>query len=686
MEDKIIIKRAKYFCVLVILLMLTAVCRLFYLQIIEGENYRIISDSRLARIVPIKAPRGEILDRYGRPLVTNRVGYSVAIAKINGDKPAMNQVILNMANLFSQRQIEYRDTFPISKDAPFNFEFPGEDEAARNASAQAFFTTKSYKTDITAGEVIEAYKKKYEISDSYSPAEVRTIAGIRYEMELRNFSSTNPYVFGTDVDIETVTTIKEQAEDYFCVTVYSEPIREYTNGTLAAHILGRVGVINQDEYAALKDQGYGMNDYLGKQGVEKAFEHYLRGTDGASNIERKINEGETEVIYAREPVPGNSVMLTIDKDLQMVAEESLERHIQRIASTSQYGSGHDADAGAVVALDLNSGEILAIASYPTYDLSRFNKDFNELNTNSARPMLNRALAGTYEPGSTFKLCTALASLESGKVTPGELIETKGVYNYLGHDFMCNIYRTSHGTHGVINISQAIQHSCNYFFYEMASRVGIDAIESFARQFGFGSLTGIELSGEEQVGQVAGPALREKNGQVWYPGDVLQTAIGQSDNLFTPIQLANYVATLANGGTKYEAHLLKAVKSNITDEIIEEKLPAIKNQIAIKPENLDAVLDGMRLVTSEGTASAAFADFPYKTGGKTGSAQVANGSSNGIYLGYAPYDNPQIAVAVVIEHGGSGSNAAYIARDIFQEYFFGAGNETKADRQQNTLLP
>ena len=686
MEDKILIKRSKMFYALVVILMITAICRLFYLQVIEGERYRVISDSRLARNIPIKAPRGEILDRYGRPLVTNRIGYSVAIAKINGDKPAMNQVILNMAHLFTQRQIEYRDTFPISKDAPFVFEFAGKDDAARNASAQAFFITKNYKTDITANEVIEAYKKKYEISDSYSPADVRTIAGIRYEMELRNFSSNNPYVFGSDVDIETITTIKEKNEDFFCVTVYSEPIREYTSGTLAAHILGRVGIINQEEYAALKDQGYGMNDYLGKQGVEKAFEHYLRGIDGISSIERQIHEGETEVIYSRDPVPGNSVMLTIDKDLQWVAEESLERNIKKIASNSRYGSGHDANAGAVAVLDLNSGEILALASYPTYDPARFNKDFNELNANSARPMLNRALAGTYEPGSTFKLCTALAALETGHVTPGEFIETKGLYNYLGHDFMCNIYRTSRGTHGTINISQALQHSCNYFFYEMANRMGFDAIESYARQFGFGSRTGIELSGEEETGQIAGPAVREKNGQVWYPGDVLQMSIGQSDNLFTPIQLANYMATLANGGTNYETHLLKAVKSNITDGIIEEKLPNIKNQLTISPENLDAVLDGMLLATSEGTASAAFADFPFKTGGKTGSAQVSSGSSNGIYVGYAPYDNPQIAVAVVIEHGGSGGNAAYIARDIFQEYFFGASNEAQADCQYNTLLP
>ena len=686
MEDKQLKRRCYAFYALVVVLVIVAIGRLFYLQVIEGENYRAVSDSRLARNIPIKAPRGEILDRYGRPLVTNRVGHTVAIAKVNDNKEALNRVILSMAHLFVERGIGYEDTLPISKSFPYTFTFSGDTEEQKNASAQAFFKEKDYQESITADEVIEKYKKKYSIGDAYSPEDVRVIAGIRYEMEKRNFSSNNPYVFAKDVDIETVTKIKEQRDTYYCINVYSEPIREYTNGTLAAHILGRVGIINQEEYAVLKAEGYGMNDYLGKQGVEKAFESYLRGKDGASSVERKIREGESEVVYSVEPIPGNSVMLTIDMDLQRIAEESLANNIQRIAATSDYGNGHDANAGAVVAIDLNSGEILALASYPTYNPASFNKDFNTLNANPARPMVNRALTGTYEPGSTFKLCTALAALESGKVTPAELIETKGIYKYLDHDFMCHIYRSAGGNHGTIDVSQAIQHSCNYFFYEMASRMGIEPIEDYARQFGLGALTGQELSFEEETGQIAGPELREKNGREWYPGDVLQAAIGQSDNLFTPIQIANYMATLANGGTNYETRLLKAVKSNTTDQIILENTPKIRNQISISPENLNAVLAGMQLATSEGTASTAFADFPFRTGGKTGSAQVSKGSSNGIYVGYAPYDNPQIAIAVVVEHGGSGGNAAYIARDVFWEYFFGTGSGLRQAEPYNTLLP
>ncbi len=686
MEDKQLKKRGTVFIVIVLLLALVAVGRLFYLQIMEGETYRKISDSRLARSIPIKAPRGEILDRYGSPLVTNRLGHTVAIAKINGDKGALNQVILNMANLFDRRNLEYDDSFPISKEAPFVFTFPGDSDEAKKEAAKAFLTAKSYPADIQPDEVIEKYKKKYDIKEDYTPEEIRTIVGIRYEMEQRNFSSNNPYVFASDVDIETVTTIKEQRDNFFCVTVYDEPIREYTSGTLAAHILGRVGIIDAKEYAELKDEGYGMNDHLGKQGAEKAFETYLKGKDGTNSIERKINEGETELVYSRDPVPGNSVLLTLDKNLQQAAERALEENIKRIAATGGPGTGQDADAGAVVVLDLNSAEVLAVASYPGYDPATFNKTYNELLQNPARPMLNRALNGVYEPGSTFKLCTAVAALETGVVSPSEIINTTGVYNYLGHDFMCHIYRSSHSSHGAINISQAIQHSCNYFFYEMGKRMGIDPIESYARQFGLGAATGIELSGEETEGQVAGPALREKNGREWYPGDVLQASIGQSDNLFTPVQIANYMATLANGGSNYQVHLLKAVKSNVADQIIEETQPNIRNQVNVKKETLDAVLAGMQLATSEGTASAAFANFPFKTGGKTGSAQVSQGSSNAIYVGYAPYDNPQIAIAVVVEHGASGGNASLIARDVFWEYFFGADNGETSPTPQNELLP
>ncbi len=653
------------------------------MQIINGAEYRVMSDSRLTRDIPVKAPRGEILDRYGRALVTNRIGYSVSISQ-SGEREEINNAIVNLTELFDEQGLEYEDTLPVTKTEPYEFTFKDTDSSTAKEKEKSFKEEANLGQDLTATEVVYKYRDKYGYKEGFTEKQVRKLSGIRYEMEKRSFSTNNPYVFAEDVDIEIITKIKEKSDDFPCVTVYTQPVRQYTNGTLAAHILGRTGIINPDEYKVLKSKGYGMNDYLGKQGVEKAFEEYLRGTDGISSIERKIGENESEIVFSQEPVSGNTVLLTIDKDLQKVAEKSLKENIISIAATSEYGQGHDASGGAVVAVDLNSGEILAIASYPTYDPARFNEDYSKLLADLNAPMFNRALMGTYEPGSTYKLTTAIAALEEDIISPMGTMYTNGVYEYLDHKFMCSIYRSSGATHGTINISQALQHSCNYFFYDMGKKLGLEKLTEYTKLLGLGDYTGIELE-EEAKGQIAGPELREKMNMEWYPGDVLQMAIGQSDNLFTPIQLANFVATIGNGGTNYKTHLLKAVKSNQEEELVVRVSPEIKHQIEIDEDNLQAIAKGMQLAASEGTASAAFADFPIKTAGKTGSAQVSHGSSNGIYVGFAPYDNPQIAVAVVVEHGGSGGKVSHIAKDIFYQYFFGDAEVTESYAYDNTLL-
>ena len=686
MQKKGLKNRYNILYIVLVLLVVLVIQRLFVLQISEGENYREISDSRLARNIPIKAPRGEILDRYGRALVTNRVGHSIAIAKIDDDKQKLNEVVYHLASLFDTWNLSYEDTFPVSKHQPFVFEFSG-DTAEKQLKKETEFKKKyKFSTQLSAQEVVDKFIERYEIADTYSPEQARKIVGIRYEMEQRNFSSNNAYVFAKDVDIALVSQVKEQRDKYSCVSVYQEPIREYTNGSTAAHILGRIGIINAEEYAELKDKNYGMNDYIGKEGAEKAFESYLKGTDGTNSIERKIKEGESELVYSRDPIPGKTVMLTIDLDLQKAAEESLERHIKRIASTSTYRNGSDANAGAAVAIDLNSGEILALANYPSFDPERYNLDYNELLKAEGNPLLNRAISGVYEPGSTFKLVSAIAGLETGNLGTQETMVTKGRYPYLGHNFDCNIYRSSGGNHGTINVSQALRDSCNYFFYEVGRRTGIESIDYYAQMFGLGDYTGIELS-EEVSGKLASPEERKKSGREWYPGDVLQASIGQSDNLFTPIQIANYVATVANGGTNYKTHLLKAVRSNTNPVEFDEIAPEVRHKTEIKQENLSVVLQGMGLVTATGgTASATFADFPVKTGGKTGSAQVSSGSANGIYVGFAPFDDPQIAVAVVVEHGASGSGVSPIARDIFEQYFYGRAEVSTVSVPLNELLP
>ena len=646
--------------------------RLFTLQIVNGKDYRVISDSRLERSIPIKAPRGEILDRYARPLVQNRTGYSVAVSKIDDNKAAMNAMLLRLAALAVEHELDYKDELPISENEPYGFTIEYKTEEERLEQEAKFRVAGGFDGSMSAADIIAKYVKKYAVSDSYSAEEMRTIAGFRYSMERRSFSSSNSYIFAKDVDINLVTQLKEQKERFPYVTVYEESVREYADSTVASHILGRIGIINPEEYAQLKSKGYGMNDYLGKQGAEKAFEKYLKGTDGANSLERKLNNGRSELVYSKDPVPGNSVMLTIDLDLQRAAEQSLEKNINYISRTSRAGAGRDANAGAAVVIDVNSGEVLAMASYPTYDLTEFNEKYERLASDGTKPMLNRAINGVYEPGSTFKPVTAIAALEEGFTTPSERIKDEGLYHYLGHDFACWIYRSSHGTHGYQNVSQAIENSCNYYFYEMGKRMGIEALDKYASMLGLGDYTGIELEGEESKGQIASPELRRAAKREWYPGDVLQAAIGQSDNLFTPIQLANYTATLANGGKLYRAHILKSVKSNVTNEITEAAEPQVRSDIQLKEETYKAVIGGMKLVASDGTAREMFASFPVKTAGKTGSAQVASGSSNGLYIGFGPSENPQIAVAVVVEHGGSGGNASRIGRDIFEQYFFGKG--------------
>lgn len=683
LDDKSLKRRYRIIYFIIVILSLVAIGKLFSLQIINGKEYRAISDSRLSRDIPVKAPRGEILDRYGKPLVTNRIGYSISISATK-DSAEINNAILNLTELFDAYGLEYEKTLPVTELKPYEFTFESDEQSTAEEKEAQFKTKANLAQNLTAEEVVNKYRDKYKFDESYNDWQVRKVAGMRYEMEKRNFSSNNPYLFAEDAQIDVITQIKERRDDFSCVTVYTQPIRQYTCGTLAAHILGRTGIINPEEYEELKNKGYGMNDYLGKQGIEKTFESYLKGTDGVDSIERRVGDGESEIVFSKEPVAGKTVMLTIDRDLQEATEKALSENIQRIAATSTYGNGHDASSGAAVVVDMNTGEILAVASYPTYDPERFNEDYEKISANPNTPMVNRALMGTYEPGSTYKLVTALAALEENIIEPSTLIETKGVYKYYGHEFMCSIYRASRGTHGLLDVSRALQHSCNYFFYEMGEKLGIEKLRQYSTMLGLGEYTGIELE-EEVKGQLAGPELREKMNQPWYPGDVLQAAIGQSDNLFTPIQMANYVATIANGGKNYKLHLLKAVKSNDNEKLMLTTSPEVKNEIEIKEDNLKAVLEGMKLVASEGTASAAFADFPIQTGGKTGSAQVARGSSNGIYVGFAPFDNPQIAVAVVVEHGGSGGNVSYIARDIFRQYFFGNREVTSSFVPDNTLL-
>ncbi|MBO5930081.1 MAG: penicillin-binding protein A, partial [Clostridia bacterium] len=383
-------------------------------------------------------------------------------------------------------------------------------------------------------------------------------------------------------------------------------------------------------------------------------------------------------------IPGNTVMLTLDLDLQIATEAALAKGV--LEATSQNAAQR---GGAAVVIGVHSGEILAAASFPTYDLTQFHNQYSQLAKDAGKPMFHRAFSGEYEPGSTFKPITAIAAIDSGKLGANETIKTRGVYHYLDRTFQCNLYRTKKQTHGTINVSEALGSSCNYFFYEAGRRVGIEPIAETAGRFGLGSKTGVELSFEETAGKLATPSARESAGKAWYPGDVLQAAIGQSDNLFSPLQLANYAATLANGGTNYRTTLLKAVKSAADETILQASTPEVRQLAGASDKALAAVKKGMlQATTGGGTAYSVFSDFPIAVAGKTGSAQVKDGT-NGLFICYAPAENPQIAVSVVLEKGDSGTKAAAVAKEILQAYFKAPQDENQeiyAEEAPYTLLP
>ena len=658
--------------------------RLVDLQVVNGKDYAEKSESRLVRSMTISAPRGEILDRNGRPLVTNRMGFSIQFQKTPAEDGQLNATILSLINLMEQYGQRYIDTLPLNVNgSDFTLEqYEGKDRQKKIESLCKDVKADSY----TPQAFFEKLCEKHEISPDYTLEEKRKIAGVRYEMTNKIFSVNNPYTFATDVATEVVMILRERSMDFDGVNVITNPVREYVNDNLASHILGRVGIIYREEYEKLKEKNYGMNDIIGKDGMEKYLEEYIRGTDGRSSVEQTF-KGKTAAVTGEVlPTPGNNALLTIDVDIQRAAEESLKNTILSLQSGET--SGNQASAGACVAVDVNTGEILAIANYPTFNPKTFEQDYNQLIKDPKKPMFNRAISGAYEPGSTFKMLTSIAALEEKVVTPSTVINDEGVYEYYNQKFNCWIYTDTGKTHGPVNISDAIRDSCNYYFYEVGRSLGVDKMVEYGKKIGLGEYTGIEIEGETK-GTLATPQYKQKVfDQQWFPGDTLQMAIGQSFNLFSPLQLASYTATLANGGTRYQMRLLKNVRDIKTGDETVSSEPKILGEIDMQKSTHDAIALGMRKVCMEGgTAASVFGDYPVEVCAKTGSAQVSTGAANGIFVAFAPYDNPRIAVAVVVENAGSGNAIAPVARDIFDVYFkLNARAEKDNVPQKNSLLP
>ena len=519
-------------------------------------------------------------------------------------------------------------------------------------------------------DLLARLREYYEIDPLLSDAEARALAGVRYELTLRGREITyNDYVFAQDVDIPFIVRVKEAGLPG--VNIVTTTAREY-NTAYAAHLLGRVGPIYADEWSVYQDLGYAYNATVGKEGVEQAFESYLHGTPGKRNIETndqgKVVSGDDNWVVDQTtgevmaPDPGDNVFLTLDIKLQEAVERALASGIESLES-------EDTQGGAAVVIDVSDGGVLAMASYPTFDLTTYTQNYNDLLTDPLQPLLNRAARQVYPPGSTFKMVTAIGALEEGIIEPDTEILDTGRYRYWDdYQPQCWIYRDS-----LVNVTEAIRDSCNVFFFDAGRRLGISLLEEYAAMFGLGESTGIELS--EETGWMDGPEYTESQGQTWYEGNTLPAAIGQGNSRFTPLQLANYVATLANGGTHYAAHLLKEVKSSDYTQVVERYEPEVLNQLDNEEENLAAVTEGMLKVTTEGVQVAA----------KTGSAQVSSSTeSNALFVAFAPYEDPEIALAIVVEKGGSGSLLASIAAEIL-EYYFSSGGGMETVELENTLL-
>ena len=649
---------------------------MFHYQIVNGDSYRAKSVAGTAKREVVETSRGIITDRNGKVLVSNRLAYTLKFSDsdFGKDQAACNDAVWRLIELCRAEGVEWIDPLPLTAEAPYTLptETPGKTFISWLKTNKLAYTGESTVTlTASSDEVMAALRKVYNIDDGYTDQQARLIAGVRYGAKI-----SGGYVFAEDVPVRVISQVVDG--HYAGVSTGTSSQRVY-NTTYAAHILGRVSRIFAEDWDNYKDKGYSMDALVGKGGVEEAFESYLHGTNGVKLVTTDKNGKVTGELYAKEPQPGNTVALTIDLDLQKVTEDSLAEKIGSMEQRDGLTRG-----GAAAVVSVGTGEVLALASYPTYDLSQWDEMYDTWNKDTVgRPMFNRATDGTYAPGSTFKLCSAVAALESGIVTPSTTIVDRGIYTYYTFPQpKCWIYNSYGGTHGAVNVSQAITVSCNYFFYEVGRLMGIKTLDSYATQFGLGQHTGIEIG--DSAGVLASPEYAEKIGETWTDGQTITAAIGQSYNLFTPLQLANYVATLVSGGDHYEAHLLKSAKSFDNSSVVYAYNKAPINHVDMADSTLEAVKKGARGLAT-GSLSYVFRNCVVDVGCKTGTAETSQKLTNGCFVAFAPYDDPQIAVCVVAEQGGGGANLAPVALDIINAYFSSAST-TETIEGENTMLP
>ena len=700
------------FGALVVTLIALCVVTLYKLQIIEGAAYYEESQNNQASNQTVTAARGNILDRYGRVLVSNRECYNLKISDtrlFSDEVEDPNAVILEMINMVEAAGETYIDDLPITKEPPFEYT---DMTALQRTLLTAYLDSKGLDEDTTAVELMSYFRTRYDIANSYNAEEMRKIASVRYALNVRYSINTNPYVFVEDASIDLISDLMGVVGNV--VEVETSYVREY-NTQYAAHILGYVQAMSEEDMEKYRPQdensGYDYDTKVGRDGVEYTFEDWLHGTNGTARVTRTSSGTITSTVYTEDPVPGNHVYLTIDIQLQEAVERILETGIyelqlKRDEDNAKYTMEgkldevrEDIQGGAIVVVDVKTGEPLAIASYPTFDLSSIIEDYSDLLEAENDPLFNRALNGAYEPGSTFKPCTAIAGLTENIINTETQIECTGLFTKYadqGYAPACWIYTQTDGqlTHGYDNVTEAIKHSCNVFFYTVADNLGIRKLMEYAKNFGLGESTGIELS--ETTGNMANPD-NHLNYDVdsWVDGDTVQAGIGQSDSMFTPLQLAEYCAAIANGGTRHSAAILKSVRSYDYSRQLYQKETEVLSTVDSADYNWAAIQRGMYLMANDITSSSstvyyALSNYSYNgvslpVAAKTGTSQLGEDkTNNAIFMCYAPFDDPEIAIAIVVERGQSGANLSKMARNVLDAYFSLGTLNTTAEREYSLL--
>ena len=704
--------RLAAFALVVVLLIALCAGTLYKLQIIEGAAYYEESQNSLTSYPSVTAARGNILDRYGRVLVSNRECYNLKISDtrlFSDEVEDPNAVILQMINLVEAAGETYTDDLPITLEPPF--EYTNMTDIQRTL-LDAYLKAKGLDEDTTAVELMSYFRTRYEIANSYTAEEMRKIASVRYAVNVRYEINTNSYIFVEDASIDLISDLMGVVGNV--VEVETSYVREYST-QYAAHILGYVQAMSEEDMAKYRPEdensGYDYDTKVGRDGVEAAFEDWLHGTNGEARVKRTANGTVTSTVYLEDPVPGNHVYLTIDIQLQEQAERILETGIYELQiernddNAEAVAEGRldevreDIQGGAIVVVDVKTGEPLAIASYPTYDLATIIEDYADLLEADYDPLFNRALMGAYAPGSTFKPCTAIAGLTENIINTETQIECTGIftkYESQGYAPACWIYTQMDGqlTHGYDNVTEALKDSCNIFFYTVADDLGIRKLMEYAEDFGLGESTGIELT--ETTGNMSNPD-NHLNYDVdgWVDGDTVQAGIGQSDSMFTPLQIAEYCAAIANGGTRHSAALLKSVRSYDYSRQLYQNKTEVLSIVDSADYNWAAVQRGMYLMANDITSSSntvyyTLGNYSYNgvslpVAAKTGTSQLGEGkTNNAIFMCYAPFDDPEIAVAIVVERGLSGANLSRMARNVLDAYF-SLGSISNTAERENSLL-